>query len=68
MTGFNEVDLVSHWVNSANGELAHTLNPELRVLLEGKSEIRVQEARQEILWGLSPPAVGSHLQTTSSSP
>ena len=51
------MDLVSHLGDVGRREFAHTLNPELPVLLEAKSEIRVQEARQEILMGtVAPPA------------
>src|SRR5215469_5756386 len=57
--GFTEVDLVSHSGDSADGELAHTLNltdihtgwTESRALL-GKSEMAVQEALDEIQPGL----------------
>ncbi len=53
--GFSEIDLVAHSGNSGEGEFAHSLNltdihtgwTESRALL-GKSQVAVQEARDEI--------------------
>jgi hypothetical protein len=66
--GFSEIDLVAHGGNSGQGEFVHSLNltdihtgwTETRAVL-GKSEVRVQQALDEIAGGIAFPPAGRGL-------